>query len=87
MKKKYTFVLPIIASAGNNVAEATISHIGGVTTTVQVQPDLEIVSREGLIHIVENYSFLAVVAVPPNVLGLEIVGDQKEPYIYSSLFT
>jgi len=30
MKKKYTFVLPIIASAGNNVAEATISHIGGV---------------------------------------------------------
>ena len=30
MKKKYTAVLPIVSTVGNNVAEATISHIGGV---------------------------------------------------------
>jgi len=30
MKKKYTIVIPIEATEGSNVAQATISHIGGI---------------------------------------------------------
>ncbi len=61
----------VIASDNKSlISEIDMSSLCLSFTRVQVQPYLEIVTLVGLIHIVENYSFLAVVAVPPHVLGL-----------------